>query len=429
MSEAQEQPQQPDHPRPGQVQDQDEPRPAPGRGTVAFTPAISAAAQEDAHAPFRASRHGLASASVTDNSSSNNVGGLRCDTSLARSPSRSQATTTNTTNNITTAAHTNTTIAATTTAQTTSFGAPAGPRLHVQAESQLSADQDTRIYSAKGGLQLQPRPEPVAEAPTATRPLQGVIVEIKEDQSIKGRGRERTSSELLSTPNTATTANVRTTTSTTTNLPSAPTGTATGTITAVAIANPTVATDPPAPSGVNASSSSSADTRRTANGATPSNPPTPTSRVMSNPPPPHQSGRQSIPYPAPTYAPPPMHYAYPPSAGPGADVYRGNPTAASHAMSLPSMRTIDPLQHQQQQQHLQQQLAMASPMGQMSQGMPYYPPPPLQLPGSFTAFPADGLPRYPIPPNDPRSVLASGRHKKVPIKPFNHQNRTTQVSS
>ncbi|KAK7995285.1 hypothetical protein PG990_014058 [Apiospora arundinis] len=89
------------------------------------------------------------------------------------------------------------------------------------------------------------------------------------------------------------------------------------------------------------------------------------------------------------------------------------------------MRTIDPLQHQQQQQqqqqHLQQQhqhqqqqqqqLAMASPMGQMSQGMPYYPPPPLQLPGSFTAFPADGLPRYAIP-NDPRSVLASGRHKK-----------------
>ncbi|KAK6836590.1 hypothetical protein PG987_007085 [Apiospora arundinis] len=36
---------------------------------------------------------------------------------------------------------------------------------------------------------------------------------------------------------------------------------------------------------------------------------------------------------------------------------------------------------------------------------------PLQLPGSFTAFPADGLPRYAIP-NDPRSVLASGRHKK-----------------
>ncbi|KAK8079002.1 hypothetical protein PG994_002809 [Apiospora phragmitis] len=429
MSEAQEQPPQRGHPRPGQGQDQDqdEPRPAPGRGTGAFTPAISAAAQEDAHAPIRASRHGLSSAFVTDNSSSNNVGGLRCDTSLARSPSRSQATTTNTTNNITT----------TTTTQTTSFGAPAGPRLHLQAESRPSADDDTRIYSAKRGLQLQPRPESVAEPPTATRPLQGVIVEIKEEQSIKGR--ECTSPELLSTPNTATTANVRTTTPTTTNSPSAPTGTATGTITA-AIADTTVATDPPlTPSGANASySSSSADIQRIANGATSSHPPTPTSRAMSNPPPPHQSGppRQSISYPAPTYAPP-MHYAYPTSAGSSADVYRGSPTAASHVMSLPSMRTIDPLQHQQQQQqqqqqqhhqhqHQQQQIAMAAPMGQMPQGMSYYPPPPLQLPGSFTAFPADGLPRYAIPPSDPRTVLASGRHKKVPIEPFNHQNKTAQ---
>ncbi|KAK8062471.1 hypothetical protein PG997_014568 [Apiospora hydei] len=394
MSEAQEQPPQPGHPRPGQAQDQDEPRPAPGRGTVAFPPAISAAAQEDAHAPIRANRHGLSSAFVTDNSSRNNVGGLRRDTSLARSSSRSQATTTNTTNNITTT--TTATTTTTTTPQTTFFGVPAGPRLHLQAESRPSADDDTRTYK------------------------------IKEEQSIKGR--ERTSSELLSTPNTAATANVRTTTPTTANSPSAPTGTTTGTITA-AIANTTVATDPPPTLSSVAHASASADTQRIANGAASSRPPTPTSRAMSNPPPPHQSGppRQHIPYPAPTYASP-MQYAYPASAGSSADVYRGSPTAASHAMSLPSMRTIDPLQHQQQQQqqqqHLQQQqhhqqqqqqqqqIAMAAPMGQMLQGMSYYPPPPLQLPGSFTAFPADGIPRYAIPPSDPRTVLASGRHKK-----------------
>lgn len=96
-------------------------------------------------------------------------------------------------------------------------------------------------------------------------------------------------------------------------------------------------------------------------------------------------------------------------------------------MSLPSMRTFDtiqqqqhqqahqqppPPQHQHQPQHQHAHMPLASPVAQMPTAMPYYPAPPMALPGNYAAFPADTMPRYALPPGDPRAMLASGRHKK-----------------
>ena len=123
-------------------------------------------------------------------------------------------------------------------------------------------------------------------------------------------------------------------------------------------------------------------------------------------------------------------YGYASTAAQPSDIYRSGANVANTSMSLPSMRTFDPVQQaqpqqqqqQQQQQHQQQQHNHASiarphavtpsPLGNVG----YY----QQQPTPLTSNHAYGLTsdaigghRYPLPPNDPRAVLSGTRHKKV----------------
>lgn len=164
----------------------------------------------------------------------------------------------------------------------------------------------------------------------------------------------------------------------------------------------------------------------------PSPAPSSTAATMSNlpsqlpgPPRPQQhQQQQSMSYaPQPTYPPTSLntHYGYPGAATQGNDAYRTNPNVTNSAMSLPSMRTFDQQaqhHHQQQQQPSQQpaHVAMAMPhaVAQASGNMGYYQQPtPLASNNAYGLAPDAIGHRYPLPPNDPRGVLAGSRHKKV----------------
>lgn len=157
------------------------------------------------------------------------------------------------------------------------------------------------------------------------------------------------------------------------------------------------------------------------------NDPTPLSpssaTAMSNPP--HHPGhpRPPVGFPSPTYSSPGFnaHYGYANPPGQPGDPYRSpGPPGNAHPMSLPSMRTFDPVQQQQAQQvpmaqqMMQAQSSMPSSMAQ-APGMAYYPQP-VPLPGNPYTLPPEAMgSRYALPPTDPRSILGNPRNKKVPI--------------
>ncbi|KAK0641992.1 hypothetical protein B0T16DRAFT_516568 [Cercophora newfieldiana] len=128
-----------------------------------------------------------------------------------------------------------------------------------------------------------------------------------------------------------------------------------------------------------------------------------------------QGPRQQLGYPSPTSyppagMPPTAHYAYPPQAAPPPDPYRQAPT------SLPSMRTLDHVPSQQQQQHTQQQQQHAMMTAHM--GAPMAPAPPMgyySVPPHAYGIHADpNAMRFAMAPGmaDPRIALSGGRHKK-----------------
>lgn len=78
-------------------------------------------------------------------------------------------------------------------------------------------------------------------------------------------------------------------------------------------------------------------------------------------------------------------------------------------MSLPSMRTLDPTQHQQQ---MASNLPPVAPMA----GGPYYHSPGGQLPPQgYHNVTSDPHMRYALPATDQR-VMSGGRHKKVRLR-------------
>lgn len=134
----------------------------------------------------------------------------------------------------------------------------------------------------------------------------------------------------------------------------------------------------------------------------------------------HQQGphRQQVGYPSPTSfpspgMPPTAQYAYPPQQGQHVDPYRASPTAVNTSMALPSMRTIDPHQSQQQAHNMAMgAAAMGAPMP--TPGAPIYYNMPPHHPYAMHSADPNAL-RYPLPPNvaDPRIAMSGGRHKKV----------------
>jgi hypothetical protein len=111
-------------------------------------------------------------------------------------------------------------------------------------------------------------------------------------------------------------------------------------------------------------------------------------------------------YPGGVTMPGAAQYAYAAAAsGQMQDPYRAGPAAMNSAMSLPSMRSIDPMQHAQAHaMHMGAQ--MGSPMGHAGAAMPYYGQPFMHDPNAM---------RFPLQPLvvDPRGQMTGGRHKKV----------------
>lgn len=148
--------------------------------------------------------------------------------------------------------------------------------------------------------------------------------------------------------------------------------------------------------------------------------------AMSNHPPqppgpPRQQQQQQPPL-AMSYAPQPTWqpaglYGYHSAPIQGNDAYRASPSVTNGAMSLPSMRTFDPVQ-QTQQQHQQPQhshVAMTIPhaVAPVPGNIGYYQQPaPLGSNSAYGLTPDAMGHRYPLPPSDPRGVLAGARHKK-----------------
>ncbi|CAD6446614.1 552427a6-ee9b-4412-bc16-d4df6503a8d8 [Sclerotinia trifoliorum] len=129
--------------------------------------------------------------------------------------------------------------------------------------------------------------------------------------------------------------------------------------------------------------------------------------------------RQPVNYPSPTSYPSPSlstsQYNYPPPGNQN-EPYRASPTGSNGSLSLPSMRSLDPLQQQQQQQ--QQQAAQHQHMGSplpppvAQMGGPYYQN---QLPHpshqhQYPNVTSDPNMRYALPVDS--RVMSGGRHKK-----------------
>jgi hypothetical protein len=148
------------------------------------------------------------------------------------------------------------------------------------------------------------------------------------------------------------------------------------------------------------------------NGSAPSSP------SMSQSTQPGGQSRQPVSYPSPTSYPSPSlssaQYSYPaPNNQQVNEPYRASPTGSNGSLSLPSMRSLDPLQ----QQHMGSPLP--PPVAQMAAQMaaPYYhsnqtlPHPQHQYP-NVTSDPSGQNMRYALPAPDNR-VMSGGRHKKV----------------
>ncbi|KAF7884393.1 uncharacterized protein EAF02_004729 [Botrytis sinoallii] len=129
------------------------------------------------------------------------------------------------------------------------------------------------------------------------------------------------------------------------------------------------------------------------------------------------SQRQPVNYPSPTSYPSPSlstsQYNYPPPGNQN-EPYRASSTGSNGSLSLPSMRSLDPLQQQQQQQQAAQHQHMGSPLpppvAQM--GGPYYQN---QLPHpshqhQYPNVTSDPNMRYALPVDS--RVMSGGRHKK-----------------
>jgi hypothetical protein len=132
---------------------------------------------------------------------------------------------------------------------------------------------------------------------------------------------------------------------------------------------------------------------------------------MSTPQGPHGHQRQMGHYQGPTGYPgvsmPGAQYAYAAATGQMGDPYRGGPTAMNSAMSLPSMRSIDPMQHNQAHAHAMHMGApMGAPIAHPAAPMTYYGQPFMHDPNAM---------RFPLQPLvvDPRGAMTGGRHKKV----------------
>lgn len=132
--------------------------------------------------------------------------------------------------------------------------------------------------------------------------------------------------------------------------------------------------------------------------------------------------RQPVSYPSPTSYPSPglssAQYSYPaPNQQQGSEPYRASPTGSNGSVSLPSMRSLDPLQHQQQTHQHMAGSPLPPPGPQM--GAPYYhsnqtlPHPSHQYP-NVTSDPSGQNMRYALPQTDNR-VMSGGRHKKVRV--------------
>ncbi len=149
------------------------------------------------------------------------------------------------------------------------------------------------------------------------------------------------------------------------------------------------------------------------NGSAPPSPSMSQSQQQGN------QSRQPVSYPSPTSYPSPglssAQYSYPaPNNQQVNEPYRASPTGSNGSLSLPSMRSLDPLQQQAHQQHMG--AALPPPVAQMA---PYYhnaqtlPHPQHQYP-NVTSDPSGQNMRYALPAPDNR-VMSGGRHKKVPM--------------
>ncbi|KAH6663867.1 hypothetical protein B0J14DRAFT_494267 [Halenospora varia] len=125
-----------------------------------------------------------------------------------------------------------------------------------------------------------------------------------------------------------------------------------------------------------------------------------------------QSRQQPVNYPSPTSYPSPSlsnnQYNYPPPNHQVSEPYRASPTGSNGSLSLPSMRTLDSSQQNQQHHQMASGLPPVAPMGG-----PYYqtlPHPSQQYP-NVTSDPTGQNMRYALPVGDSR-VMSGGRHKK-----------------
>lgn len=116
-------------------------------------------------------------------------------------------------------------------------------------------------------------------------------------------------------------------------------------------------------------------------------------------------------YPSPSLGTPQYNNYPPQNSQQMNEAYRASPTGSNSSMSLPSMRSLDPMQ--QQQGHL-----MGSPLpppgSQMNQG--YYQNPGHTLPhpsySNVTSDPSAQM-RYALPVQQDPRLMSGGRHKKV----------------
>lgn len=144
----------------------------------------------------------------------------------------------------------------------------------------------------------------------------------------------------------------------------------------------------------------------------------PNSPSMSTSQQPGGQARQPVSYPSPTSYPSPSlqsaQYNYPPPNNQQVnEPYRASPTGSNGSMSLPSMRSLDPLQQQQQQQPQQHHMGSPLPPPVAQMGGPYYTPQGQPIPYPSVTSDPTGQMRYALPVTADSRVMSGGRHKKV----------------
>ncbi|KAH8808317.1 hypothetical protein F5884DRAFT_364817 [Xylogone sp. PMI_703] len=145
------------------------------------------------------------------------------------------------------------------------------------------------------------------------------------------------------------------------------------------------------------------------NGSAPNSPSMSTSQQQGG------QSRQPVSYPSPTSYPSPSlqnaQYNYPPPNNQQvSEPYRASPTGSNGSMSLPSMRSLDPLQQQQQAQQHHMGSPLPPPVAQM--GGPYYTPQGQPIPYPSVTSDPTGQMRYALPVTADSRVMSGGRHKK-----------------